>query len=208
MNTTLTRRVLFAGASGLILVGCADVVGPPAAPKLYTLNPPLPGPLGGAKVAWALSIQMPDASAGLNSERIAITRPPSGLDYYADAAWADHLPALAAASLLEAFERSARIAAVARDSDGARADYVLSTDLRDFSCRYDAGEGAPLAMVRMGARVVDARSRKIAGAAAFAKDVRATANSVPAGVAALSEAYGGVLAELVPWVLNRGMPAA
>jgi hypothetical protein len=38
--------------------------------------------------------------------------------------------------------------------------------------------------------------------------VRATANSVPAGVAALSEAYGGVLAELVPWVLNRGMPAA
>jgi ABC-type uncharacterized transport system, auxiliary component len=208
MTTTLTRRVLFAGASGLILAGCADVVGPPAAPKLYTLNPQFAAPQGGAKVAWALLIQMPDASAGLNSERIAITRPPSGLDYYADAAWADHLPALAAASLLEAFERSGRIAAVARDSDGARADYVLSTDLRDFSCRYDAGEGAPLAVVRMGARVVDARNRKIVGAASFAKDVRATANSVPAGVAALSEAYGGVLAELVPWVLNRGMPAA
>jgi cholesterol transport system auxiliary component len=208
MTAILTRRVLFAGASGLILAGCADVVGPPAAPKLYTLNPPLSGPLAGPKVGWALSIQTPDASAGLDSERIAITRPPSGLDYYADAAWADHLPALVGSALLEAFERSGRIGAVARDSDAARADYVLSTDLRDFSCRYDAGEGAPLAVVRLGARVVDAKSRKIAGSAVFAKEVRASANSVPAGVAALSEAYGGVLAELVPWVLDRGMPAA
>jgi cholesterol transport system auxiliary component len=207
MNVTLTRRVLFAGASGLILAGCADVVGPPPAPKLYVLNPPLPGPLAGAKVHWALSIQMPDATASLDSERIALTRPPSGLDYYADAAWADHLPALVQSVLMEAFERSGRIGAVARDSDGARADYMLSTDLRDFACRYDAGEGAPLAVVRIGARVMDAKSRKISGSAVFAKEVRAAANSVPAGVAALTEALGGVLAELVPWVLDRSMPA-
>lgn len=206
MSNPISRRVVFAGASGLVLAGCADVVGPPPAPKLYVLTPPLPGPLAGSKVPWALSIEIPAASAGLDSDRIALTRPPSGLDYYADAAWADHLPALAATALVEAFEGSTRIAAVARESDGARADYVLNSDLREFSCRYDAGEGAPLAVVRLGVRLVDARSRKIAGTAVFAKDVRASANSVPAAVAALTVAFGAVLAELVPWVLDHPAP--
>lgn len=205
-KATVSRRVLIAGGSALVVAGCSDIVGPLPAPKLYTLTPLLPGQLTGAKVAWALVVQLPAASAGLDSERIAITRPPSGLDYYADSAWADRLPVLAEAALVEAFEGSGRIAAVARDSDGARADYFLTTDLRDFACRFDAGEGAPLAVVRLGVRVVDARSRKIAGTAVFAKEVRAAANSVPAGVAALTEAYGAVLAELVPWVLDRGMP--
>jgi cholesterol transport system auxiliary component len=208
MSISLTRRVLFAGASALVVAGCADVVGPPSSPKLYMLNPLLSGPLAGSKVGWALSIQMPEASAGFDSDRIALTRPPSGLDYYADAAWADRLPVLVETACLEAFERSGRIAAVARDSDGARADYFLNTDVRDFACRYDAGEGAPLAVVRLGVRVVDARTRKINGTAVFAKEVRAAANSVPAGVAALTEAYGAVLADLVPWVLGRGMPVA
>lgn len=206
MSNPISRRVVFAGASGLVLAGCADVVGPPPAPKLYVLTPPLPGPLPGPKVPWALSIEIPAASAGLDSDRIALKRPPSGLDYYADAAWADHLPALAAMALVEAFEGSTRIAAVARESDGARADYVLNSDLREFSCRYDAGEGAPLAVVRLGVRLVDSRSRKIAGTAVFAKDVRASANSVPAAVAALTAAFGAVLAELVPWVLDHPVP--
>lgn len=203
----LSRRVLFASASALIVAGCADVVGPPPAPKLFTLAPPLPGALPGAKVGWTLVIQAPEAGAGFDSERIAITRPPSGLDYYADAAWADRLPVLAEAALVEAFEGSTRIAAVARDSDGARADYFLITDVRDFDCRYDAGEGAPLAVVKLGARVVNARTRTIAGTAVFTKEVRASANAVPAGVAALSSAYGAVLADLVPWVLDRAAPA-
>jgi ABC-type uncharacterized transport system auxiliary subunit len=55
--------------------------------------------------------------------------------------------------------------------------------------------------------MVDAYSRKIAGTAAFAKEVRAAANTVPAVVAALTEACGGVLAELVPWVLGHDKPA-
>jgi cholesterol transport system auxiliary component len=203
---SISRRVLFAGASGLILAGCADVVGPLAAPKLYVLTPPLLGPVPGPKVAWALSIAMPEATAGLDADRIAILRPPSGLDYYADVAWADRLPVLVQAALVEAFESSGRIAAVARDSDGARADYVLTTDLREFAARYDAGEGAPLAVVRIGVRVVDARSRKISGTAVFGKEVRAAANSVAAGVAALTAAYGAVLADLVPWVLDRSSP--
>ncbi len=202
----LSRRAVFAGASGLILAGCSDLVGPLAAPKLYVLTPPPLAPVPGPKVDWALSIAMPEATAGLDADRIAILRPPSGLDYYANAAWADRLPVLAQAVLVEAFESSSRIAAVMPESDGARTDYVLTIDLREFAARYDAGEGAPLATVRLGVRVVNARTRKISGTAVFGKDVRAAANSVADAVAALTTAYGAVLAELVPWVLDRSAP--
>jgi cholesterol transport system auxiliary component len=206
MTFALDRRALFAGASGLVIAGCSNLVGPPSAPKLYVLEPALPRDLPGGKVNWALSIQMPEGSGGLDSERIAILMPPSGMDYYADSAWTDHLPILVQSALLEAFETCGRIDAVARDSDSARADYILSTDLRDFEARLDQAQGAPVAMVRIGARLVNARTREIVGYTSSSRELPASVNSVGAAVEALNSAFGGVLAQLVPWVLDRPKP--
>ncbi len=206
MSIEINRRGLFFGASALFAAGCSDIVGPPPAAKLYVLKPKLPGALPGAKVSWALSIASPTATAGLDSERIAILRPPASLDYYAGSAWADHLPSLVQSAMLEAFEASGRIPAVSRDSDGAQSDYILNTDLRDFEARYDQGEGAPLATVRFGVRLVDSRSRKIAGYKEVSKEVRASLNSIDAAVEALGSALSAVLAELVPWVLDFPPP--
>jgi len=206
MTYALDRRALFAGAAVLFAAGCSDIVGPPPSRKLYLLQPALPHDLPGGKVGWALSLQTPDAIASLDSERIAVVMPPSGMDYYAGSAWADRLPSLVQAALLEAFQASGRIDAVARESDAVRADYVLSTDLADFEARLDEGQGAPLAVVRIGARVIRSRTRDIAGYLNASREVRASANSVEAAVEALNTAFAGVLAELVPWVLNRPEP--
>jgi len=205
MINSLHRRALLSGASGLFVAGCSDVIGPPVAPKLFVLAPKFAAQSGPA-VTWGLAVQIPDATAGLDSERIAIARPPAGLDFYADAAWSDRVPVLVQNALVQAFEASGRIASVARDSDGARSDFILNTDLRNFEARYDQGEGAPLAVVRLGARLIESRSRRIAGTAVFAKEVRASANSIDAGVAVLTEAFSGVLADLVPWVLQQKGP--
>jgi cholesterol transport system auxiliary component len=202
----LHRRALIAGATGLVLAGCSDIVGPPPAAKLYVLKATLPAPAPGPKVAWALTVQTPESGAGLAGERIAILRPPAILDYYAASAWADPLPAMVQAALLEAFETSARLAAVARDSDGTQSDYILSTDLRDFEARYDQGEGAPLAVVRLGVRLIQARTRKVAGYVEIAKEARASANTVDAAVAALGNAFSAVLADLVVWALGQPAP--
>lgn len=202
----LNRRGLFAASAALVVSGCADIIGPPPAPKLYVLEPELPRALPGPKVDWALSIQEPNATAGLDSRRIAIIRPPASLDYYADAAWAGELPDLVQSSVVQAFEASGRIAAVVRDGEGTLTDYVLSLDLRDFEARYDQGEAAPLAMVRLGVRVVESRSRRIASYTELKKDVRASANATDAAVEALSAAFSGVLFQLVPWVLDRPNP--
>ena len=206
MSIAFDRRALFAGAAGLIAAGCSDVIGPPPAPKLYVLSPALPRDLPGGKVGWALSIGDPQAIAALDSERIAILFPPSNLDYYAGSAWPDRLPSLMESVLLEAFESSGRIAAVGRESDAVRSDYVLSIDVRDFEAQLDQPQGAPLAMVRLGARVVNTRTHAIVDYKSFSREERASVNSVDAAVAALGSAFAGVLGELVPWVLDRPMP--
>ncbi len=202
MTITLHRRALLAAASGLVVASCTDIVGPPPAPKLYVLAPTFAA-VPGAAVAWALSVQVPDSMAGLDSERIVIARPPAGLDFYAAAAWSDRVPVLVQTALVEAFERSGRIASVARDSAGARSDLILNIDVRAFEARFDSGEGAPLGVVRLGVRLIETRSRRIVGTTEIAKEVRASANTVDAGIAAITAAFSSVLAELVPWVLQH-----
>lgn len=207
MTHALDRRALIAGASSLFLAGCADVVGPPPAPRLYTLHPALPAAQPGGTLSWALSIAEPNAMAGLNRPRIAITRPPAGLDFFADVAWSDRLPVLVQNALVEAFESGGRLAAVSRDGEGARSDIILDSDLRDFSVRYDQGEAAPLAVVRLSLRLVETGSRKVLAYKEFSAEVRSSANSVEAAVSALTEALSRVLSALVPFVLDRPPPA-
>jgi cholesterol transport system auxiliary component len=206
MSIEVNRRGLLVGASALFVAGCSDIVGPLPAPKLYVLKPKLPVAQPGPQVSWSLSIARPTPTAGLDSDRIAILRPPASLDYYAGAAWADPLPSLMQSAVLEAFEASGRIPGVSRDSDGAQSDYILNMDMRAFEARYDQGEGAPLAVVRLGVRLVESRSRKIAGYNMIAKEVRTSANAIEAAVEALSAALSGVLADLVPWVLEHPAP--
>ena len=201
----LNRRTLLAGASGLLVAGCADL-GPPPPSRLYLLKPALPRGLPGGKVGWSLSIQLPDTSPGLDRDRIVIRRPPVGMDFYADAAWPDRLPLVVQGLLLEAFEASGRIGAVARDSDAVRADYYLASDIRDFEARYDMTDGVPVAVVRLGARMIAARTRDIAGYTEVTREIHAAENSVPAAVEALGTAFSGVLADLVPWAFGMPMP--
>jgi cholesterol transport system auxiliary component len=209
MTTTPTlltsRRLLLTGVCGLALAGCGGLIGPPEAPRLFVLNP-VPQPAPGAKVDWALSIALPDASAGLDSQRIAITRPPVGLDYYADAEWPDRLPALVQSTLLQAFEASGRIEAVAPDNDGTRADYILSTDLRDFEARYDQPDGIPVAVVRIGARLVRTVKRDIASRFEAHEEEPAGQNSVEAAVQAFDTALARALAKIVDWALETPKP--
>jgi cholesterol transport system auxiliary component len=198
----LNRRLLLMSASGLVLTGCGGILNPPPSPKLYVLNPLLPKALSGEKVNWALSVEMPDANAGLDTDRIAILRPPASMDYFADAAWPDHLVTLVQSDLVEAFESSGRIGAVAPESNAAHADYVLATELRDFEARYDQLDNAPVAVVRIDARMLKAATRDIIGHLEASQQVPAAQNSVDAVVLALNSALSGVLSQIVPWALD------
>src|SRR5581483_9748360 len=67
----------------------------------------------------ALEIASPHAAPGLDSERVAVRKGVS-LDYFADARWAETLPSLVQTQLVEAFDNTHCLKAVARDGGNVK----------------------------------------------------------------------------------------
>jgi cholesterol transport system auxiliary component len=198
----LSRRGLLVGmASLLMLSACSGIIGPSGPPpQIYVLQPDFRA-ANTSSVAWQLAVSAPDASESLDTSRIALHRG-ANLDYFADARWTDAVPLLLQAKLVEAFEKSTKIPAVAATSDAVRADYVLETTLRDFEARYDGATGAPTIVVDIVVRVVSAGRSDVVATHDFRQEARAAQNDIPSVVAAFNQASGAVLADVVEWTLH------
>ena len=208
MNKTTfvpSRRIFLIGASSLVVAACGNILGPPAASQIYILRPAAPAE-GGGKVAWALSIVKPDASDSLDTDRIALTKSDTQLDYYANAVWPDRLPSLIQTTLLAGFEATGRIDSVARDEDALHADYQLTADIRDFEARYATADGAPTATLTIIAHMAEAHSRKIVANLIVHFTEAAAANSVDAVVQAFDTALAKAIAQIVNWALALPPP--
>jgi cholesterol transport system auxiliary component len=202
-----SRRLFLIGASSLALAACGNILGPPAASQIYVLRP-TPPTQGGEKISWALSIDKPDASDSLDTERIALTKSDTQLDYYANAVWPDRLPNLVQTSFLAGFEATGRIDSVAREEDSLHADYNLTTDIRDFEARYATPDGAPTATITIIAHMAEAHSRKIVANLTVSLSEPASANNVDAVVQAFDAALAKAVTQIVTWALSLPPPPA
>jgi cholesterol transport system auxiliary component len=201
----LNRRHLFlASGATLALAGCA---GGGNKTQIYVLRPDLPTNPAGPKVKWELTVAMPYAAGSLNSERIALTRTTSTLDFFADSAWTDQLPVLLQNCLIETFEKSGRIAAVSRETAGLKAAFVLETEVRDFAAHYENAVDTPEIVVRIAAKLVALPERTIVGTLDSLHRANAAENKVPAIVSAFNVALTASLNEIVNWTL-AAPPAA
>jgi cholesterol transport system auxiliary component len=201
------RALLIMGGASFALAACSsNIIGPPDAAPIYVLHPKI-GNLAGPKVAWALSVDVPEANDNLDTRRIAISRSANTQDYFANSAWPDKLPNLVQGVLIEAFESSGRIDQVATDTQGVRTDYVLQTEIRDFEARYNQPDGPPTAVVKVAVRLVLRSDHTIAGHLVAAHETAATQNSVEAAVEAFDQALGEVVSQIVSWTLDA-VPAA
>jgi len=200
------RTLLVSGASALVLSACSNIIGPPEASPMYELEPARMAATTGARVAWQMTVVLPEAADSLDTMRIALEQPGGQLDYYANADWQDRLPFLVQSSLVEAFEQTGRIAAIGRDTEGLKSDYLLVTDIRDFQARYDTPDAAPTAVVRIVAKVVAARTRTIVLAVDAHSEVQASQNSVPAVINAFNQALSTVQAKIVDGALAAPPP--
>src|SRR6185369_10557230 len=132
----MQRRLFLIGASSLALSACGkDLLGPPEAGAIYPVVPVFPA-VQGKKVGWDLSIVRPDVAGGLDNDRIALVQPTGILDFYAKATYPATLPALIQQALLDGFEASGRIDAVAPQEATLHADYNLVTVVKDFAAHY------------------------------------------------------------------------
>ena len=202
-----SRRIVLIGASSLVLAACGNILGPPPASQIYVLRPAPPAQ-GGGKISWALSIVNPDASDSLDTDRVALAKSDTQLDYYANAVWPDRLPSLIQTVLLAGFEATGRIDSVARDEDSLHADYQLTTDIRDFEARYATPDGAPTATITIIAHMAEVHSRKIVANLTVNATEPASANSVDAVVQAFDTALARAVAQIVNWALALPPPSA
>lgn len=192
------RHLMLAG--GATLAGCSVIPKVNEPIPLYTLSAVSEFGRSLSKVDWQLVIGTPVASADLNSTRIALTRSPGVVEYFAKGAWADYAPILLQDKLIESFEASKAIVSVGRDAVGLKPDFVLQSDLRDFQAEY-SGE-APTAHLRLAAKLVRMPDRRIVANILTEQKVAAAGSSLPQIVDAFDRAAGQAFEEVVVGVLT------
>jgi cholesterol transport system auxiliary component len=190
-----------------VLAGCAGLL-QPAPPNLYRLSAvrafPVDLPHSGAR----LLVLRPQVAPGLDTARIALTRPPVALDYFAASAWAASLPRLVETALVESFENSGALEAGDRARIGLHPDFVLETEIPHFEAVYGPLPGPPEVQVSLRVWLLRRHSGKVVAHALFAGRKKAPANDVPPIVFALDEALDGAVKEIVVGTAkNLALPA-
>ena len=207
MHTAVDRRALLRLAA-LALVpaaaGCSSLIpGTGTPPQIYVLMRKTTFPPDLPSISRQLLVDTPVAPAEIDTTRVALTRSPTTIDYFANAAWSDRAPAMVQSLLIESFEQTGKIVSVARDSAVLRADYILMPELRRFEARYENGDAPPIVLVRLLVRLIKMPERTIIGDEIAEGREPAARNSMDAIIEAYNEALGSVMKRLVTWTLRR-----
>jgi cholesterol transport system auxiliary component len=195
----------------LMLGGCAAIeLATREPPQLYSLTPKSSFAPDLPEVDARLTVEVPTATGGLNTPRIAVKPNPTMLEYYAGGAWVDVLPVMVQTLLLESLDNSGSIDVLGREVVGVRANYALLTHIREFQAEYE-GDGPPQVRVRLQARLIQLPRRTSVSATSIEATIRADNTSLPAIVRAFDDAFGKVTKRLVEWTIQElaraGIPA-
>jgi phospholipid/cholesterol/gamma-HCH transport system substrate-binding protein len=155
-----------------------------------------PGSLGKAiNVQWA--IPEPTAVAMLETQRFLFS-PAQEYPGFAEAMWADALPKLIQARLIESFENYDIAHAPLRVTDIGQTEFQLLIDVRRFRI---AIESEPVAEIGLSARIVD-KNGKVVASRLF-EEREKFANVAPAeATAAFSEAFGRIAKNVIAWTVQ------
>jgi cholesterol transport system auxiliary component len=205
--TALRRRLApsLAIAAALLVAGCGGIFSDTPRRPLYQLKPAVTFSAPMRPIAAQLLVALPSAPAGLDTNRVALSRSSMSLDYYADAEWSDSAPVIVQSALVDAFERSGAFPSVGRDSAGLRADFILETDLRDFTAVYDSPNARPRVTVALTLKLIKIPDRKIIAQHTVTRQQPAAGTAIPDIVQAFNAALSGAVEEAVRW--TAGIPA-
>jgi len=170
--------------------------GAAAAPKvIYDLE--APKDLAPPRKPIQAQIVVPDPSAILlyDTQRILVMPPGADRPDFANAQWADSIPKLVQAKLIQSFENQDAAHAPLRAADGVEGDYQLLIDIRTFQV---TAEPAPVAGIALSARLLDKGGRVVA--ARLFEGKKAFDRLDPASaVQAFNAAFATVAADIVGW---------
>jgi ABC-type uncharacterized transport system auxiliary subunit len=187
-------RIAIVAAAAALAAGCiGGLRGQVAQPLIYRVSAPQLA--AGAALAADLKLVVVQAAPGLDGNGIAGRWPGGRLDYLAGARWADDLPDLVGAALVESFQDSGRLRSVQGDLGRFRATHTLVVEVRRFEADYTAG-GTPVARVSLAATLGRASDRSVLAAFTVSASENTVANRQSAVVAALDAAFARAAADL------------
>jgi cholesterol transport system auxiliary component len=191
-------RVLTGAATAAVAAACSTS----PSPTTFDLTAPRQRVGGGAIAGQVLVVAEPVAIQVLEAERIIVKDASGAVSFLGGAQWADRLPRLVQARLIQTFENASRIRAVSRPGDRIVADYQLNSEIRAF--QIDAATSQ--AVVELSARLINDRSGRVALSRIFTGRVPVPTIDAGNAAQALDRALSIVLLEIVRWV-SAGHPA-
>jgi cholesterol transport system auxiliary component len=161
-------------------------------PRIYRVEAPSLG--AGSALAADLKVVIGQVAPGLDGSGIAGRWPGQRLDYLAGARWAEDLPALVGAALIESFQDSGRLRSVQGDLGRFQVTHTLVVEVRRFEADYTGG-GLPVAQVELAA-TVGSENRRVLAAFTVSASESVSANRQTAVVAALDAAFAHAAGDL------------
>ncbi len=167
-------------------------------PVTYDLDAPRAFPPAAKPAKSQLIVLEPTAPVTLDSQKIAV-QPNAGDNASLDnAQWSDNVPKLLQEKIIQSFENSNYLTAVARPMEGLNADYQLLIDIRNFQVSVPAAPAAATAHVEFTAKIVDAKGR-IIGSKTFDAAAPVREMTALAVTSTLDDAFGKAVTALVVW---------
>jgi phospholipid/cholesterol/gamma-HCH transport system substrate-binding protein len=144
-----------------------------------------------------LSIPEPTAVAMLETQRMLFS-PTSDVPGFAEFLWADAIPKLFQARLIESFENYDIAHAPLRSADVGQADFQLLIDVRHFQVVMDSG---PQAQIGLSARIVD-KDGKVIASRLFEENEKFDKIEPQLAVTAFDAAFGQIAKNMIAWTVQ------
>jgi phospholipid/cholesterol/gamma-HCH transport system substrate-binding protein len=171
--------------------------GAPAQKVTYDLRAPQDLAPAAKTIKGQLAIPEPTAVAMLETQRMLFS-PVKDYPDFADFLWADSIPKLLQARLIDCFENYDIAHAPLRTADVGQTDFQLLIDVRRFRIATDS---APTADIALSARLLD-KSGKIIASRLFEDSQKLDQIEPAVAVAAFNEAFGRIAKEMIGWTVQ------
>lgn len=208
LNTAISGIATFADMLGRnservegILGGLETLTGtgkPTQGPAVYDLAAATGFPPSEKTLKVQLVVGDPSAILVFDTQKILKRSAAGTYSNIDNAQWADVLPKLVQARIVQSFENAHQLAAVSRPLELLAPQYRLELGIRGFQISIDP---APQAVVDLTARLVTDKGA-VAGARVFSTSVPARSTSAADAVAALNRAFAQVSGEIVSWTVG------
>ncbi|MGH6727758.1 MAG: ABC-type transport auxiliary lipoprotein family protein [Pseudolabrys sp.] len=208
LHTAITGISTFAEAlgknsnrlDGLIggLEKMLGVGGSKETPAVYDLKAATSFPAFSKSITQQMVVSDVNTIIAYDTQKILIKAADGTYSDVENAKWADNLPKLIQARIVQSFENAKQLATVSRPIDQLEAAFRLDLGIRNFQISL---QPAPAAVIEIAARLLDDKG-KVADARIFKVAVPAKGTSGPDAAAALNQAFAQFAAQLVTWTVG------